>query len=607
MALRVSDEIFTTQLRSTLIPGTNVTFNTTNPKQTIVNASGGSTGAVLDLQPPTAADDLLVLNPTLDAPRNKKLISTNTSLVDINISATQVKIVPGPLATYYDPNITYPVQQANLGLWNSLLAVGTNSSGGLYRTDSLLNEELFLLDIDNGVVSTGANVKQVRLLSAVAPPAYLTASGPPITKTLQSSASHNITNLNWLTFQTNSNLSTVNFEGLNWTHDFTIALAITTSSQLQLNSSPLFSFSGTPTIYPMSLDFNENLQNCISFQHGDVHNIPVPSTGNAIILIRCTATNAFITQVDACVNGVCVYTGFIDNSITLKSLGIGGDCIMAVAAPLNIAYFGAFARAISDDECAKVTTAISLMRNMPITSFDSVPHVTYKSFPSGVSAITPQETPRPSNYTLTATFPPTKATTPATYNWKFYTNAQQFLSSGSLTGLNVSGYDGFSLVSLLAIPVVPGAINTVNIAKFNFTLGDSLTIQLNSNAGSFTFQLAYTPSVGPTVFSANTSPFTLLNNNECVISLIVKRTNAWFSAYNYSTNTGTQTSLTVTSMGEVNTVSFGRDASSPTHNITYHLGDILLFPYIKRDIQQQIDLLKTTYNLPLAINLSTAT
>lgn len=608
MALRVSDEIFTTQLRATLIPGTNVTFNTTNPKQTIINASGGGGGgAVLDLHAPIAVDDLLVLNSTLDAPRNKKLTSTNTALVGVNISGTQVQIVPGPLATYYNPSTIYPVQQSDLGLWNSLLAVGTNSAGNLYRTDTLINADLFFLDIDNSVVSTGTDLKQTRMLSAVTPPVYLTASGPTTTKSSQSSLSNNITNLNWLTFQTNSNLSTANFEGFNWTHDFTIALAITTSSQLQLNNSPIFSFGGTSTIYSMSLDFDENLQNCIKFQHADAHNIPIPNNTNAIILIRCTATNAFVTQIDACVNGICVYTGFVDTSMTLKSLGIGGDCTIGPAAALNVAYFGAFARALSDEECAKVTTAISLMRNMPITnSFNAIPHVTYNSFSSGVSTVNPQETPRPSNYTLTATFPPTKANTPVTYNWKFYTNAQQFLSSGALTGLKLSGYDGYSLVSLFAVPVLPLAINIVNVAKFNFTLGDSIAIQLVGDVGSFNFRLAYTPLVGPTIYSANTTPFSAQNNNECAISLIVKRTNVWFSAYDYSTNTGTQTSLSVPIVGEVGTVLFGRDSSSPTHNVTYHLGDIMLFPYIKRDIQQQIDLFKTTYSLPLAINLSTA-
>ncbi|TXH07694.1 MAG: hypothetical protein E6Q06_01845 [Candidatus Moraniibacteriota bacterium] len=397
--------------------------------------------------------------------------------------------------------------------------------------------------------------------------------------------------------------------GLAYPNDYTIVLAGTFPID-QTASNTFFSLSGTTTIYPLSFGNTTLQRDALVYNLGEAHYIPyVQNTG--IYVFRVSFTTAFTSLLDVFFNGHKVYTNAISNTLTAKSLGLGG--LLSLGSSTNTASFSmslltmiGYAQALSDQQCISVSKALNFAKQVLPAS------IPYPSAPTAlIRAPSMSATSISGSVSLFGTAPfDLHQTTPAnqpsyvtlyggsivfpTYNLKFSGAQANMLTTSAIPARE-------SLVSgTFAIAYLPN----VSAANDNEILtvvvqSDSIKLLTRYVAGVHTFSLV----MNGTLKCSSAISHVAGTNDELVLFLVKNQTSFGFVAVRVDSLTivGSCAFPYAAAGNGLSSLTVGR-TSTPTSVFTYFLGDMWFYPRSLAGYEYKLHTaqFKQLYNLPLS-------
>lgn len=307
MALKISNDILTLQLRQVLLPGSNVQFDTSNTEHTVINANGGG-GSSLDT----------------------------------------LKI--------YDPLIVYPPNSTPVYMDRSGNVYGTLPNSNVfspqYATSVFMNLNMDLIALE---MNNQSPLPLITLSGTANVINYTTVNGVQV-KSLIFDPMHQI-----------ESSSTRYADPLNCVNDCTLVFVVEPPDQSTLTR--LLSFSGTSIIHSMNIT-SQRGKMLISHSE-DHHVPMYADSSASVYVIRIRNSSAIISTLDVFLNGKLIYSAQSpsDFSNNNKSLGIGGHITIGSSlntSSFNLVHLSAYRNALADSECIALAQQLNHMKNLSI-------------------------------------------------------------------------------------------------------------------------------------------------------------------------------------------------------------------------------------------------
>lgn len=466
MALRVADEIFTNQLRNTLIAGTNISFVHVNDRQTRIDGLGGG-GIPIVLTNPQA-NDLIVVANNANQIVNKTLETSDASLLSITTTNNTLQLNPHCefLLQTFAANRTYLPNLREAFMYEGNV-YGTDENAIIVWRNNCIDESNKLLYLDMNELSSynnSGNLLTLPLYSTKIPLVSLKSTQSTHAQVIEQTSNH-------VNFPSSVRLKFPHLTGLSnysshfeWDSDFSLIFAISCSS-LGNNSSSIFGFDASDKIYNFDIEYNSEYRNhlCINCA-GELHPIPVASDDDDefnIICVRLTHVTAFRTHIDAFVNGTRQLSSYVDDTLTQKSLGLANlpYFLGHETFPYTLAYFACYANALSDSECIQLTRHVNFYYQLDMANFQQqiIPYSSYRTMAlSQSSPLVPLETNITNHFTFISTnTSPTLlfSSSSQPYRLKFSNNNSNLVTSVDPMPSLLSPKNGLTIIGLVALPL----------------------------------------------------------------------------------------------------------------------------------------------------------
>lgn len=608
--LKVSDEVLAKQVGQILESGAGISLDKqSDPKKITVTSS------LWDDFVNPAFQDLVVVGQNSNSFENRTLVSANTEELTVGSTSTQLILSVPSNNHKLNRSISY-----NADTPNAFLEFGNvfnvNSQSNLVWADGFHVDDLLLyLDIDNLYSSNSTHAESIQLYSKNTLEAtLLPASSNTITIVPPSNVLTNNSNVKHITIGSNLavDANAMTSQVFSWENDFSLVIVGQFASALQV-AQQIVNFPTTAEIYGVSLSVDPAAYaSSIIFTCGDSHVIPMPLTGSnefTCLIIKVTHASAFKTRVDAIVNGRQVYSNFIDDAMTSKSIGLPSlpSLLGGNGGNVTLTHFSCIDYALSHQEAVKICHYLNTTRWLNLDSniggdFYSPQYAQYDSLAaSNPASVSPTQPGLPGSLTFTSANPPSHIDSIPTYNYVFTsTSAPQFLKSGVLTNSFMSLVGaGSSFFFQLALPYASGSATSAT-PLVSFLLNDSLTATLSvsyaTNANTFT--LDYNSQTKSVLMNASSS-----HNNEYIV------------CFNFTSNGINVSIKSVNNLNSTRTLSMSRNSTSLyTTRITlgfesilanlckYHIGNFMLDTKLttSASLKQQYYGSIDYFNLPLS-------
>ena len=608
--LRVDNATLTRQIRQVLIPGSNITFDTSQNDSTGISAASGQELPIVigELSPL----DILISNGSemFNTPIDSVITSSTLTITRQN-EDTQLAIdLPVGVVEFYNSEVTYGgadpgfISDGSIYTYDDTRQEFVDSEhlindNYLFKYSPPPNSSALQTDLDVSNSSSVSNVPWQLSSTSAAPTTALSATfnGNSIYATAFASAQ----DLRMASAQYSNG-------GIAYPNDYTIVLAGTFPID-QTGSNKFFSLAGTSQIYALSFGNTILQTGALVYDLGEPHYIPyVQDTG--VYVFRVSFTTAFTSLLDVFFNGRKMYTRAISNTLTAKSLGLGG--LMSLGDSANTSSFSmsllsmiAYAQALSDQQCVAVSKSINFVKQvLPLGTPIPYPNYAIMANPSN-SATTIA-----GSISLYGTSPfdlhqPTSGNQPAyvtlyggsiafpTYNLQFSGSQTNMHTTSTIPARNSSIFGTYAIAYL---PNVSSA-NTNEILTFAMQSPSdtiALTTQYASNTHTFSLLLNSSSQCSvsiPHVASTNDELVLFVAKNETSIGLVIVRVDTQkivgTCAFTYTGN----------SFGSL---TIGR-LTSPVSVFTYFLGDMWYYPRTLASYEYSLHTrqFQQLYNLPL--------
>lgn len=609
--LRVDNATLTRQLRQVLLAGTNISFDTTQTESTAISAASGQNLPVvitnaqpLDILIGTNASDMI--NTPIDS------VITSSSLAIARQSGnTQLSLdLPPSVVLFYDSAATYT--PANAPFVNDGGVFTYDSSRQEFvETEHLINDNFLFKYSPTPNISTLHSELAVSNSSCITNvPWQLSSTSSSPTATL--SATLNGNSIYATTFASAQDLKMDVAQyangGLNYPNDYTLVLAGSFPIDQTANDT-FMSLSGTSTIYSLAFGNTTVQSGALVYNLGEPHYIPYVQA-DGVYVFRVSFTTAFTSMLDVFFNGHKMYSRAVSNTLTAKSLGLGG--MLSLGNSSNTGSFSmsllsmiSYAQALSDQQCVAVSKTINFVKQvLPLGT--SLPYPSYAIMGSPSSS----DASIAGSVSLFGTAPfdlhqTTPANQPAyvtlyggsivfpTYNLQFAASQANMQTTSTIPALNSS------IFGTLAIAYLPnvGSSNANEILTVSMASpADTLSLTTLYAIGAHTFSLVLNSVVQCSVTilhetGTNDELVLFLAKNESSIGLVIVRVDTQdivgTCAFAYTGNSFA--SLTI-----------GR-LTAPTTVFTYFLGDMWYYPRVLASYEYRLHTrqFQQLYGLPL--------
>lgn len=609
--LRVDNATLTRQLRQVLLAGTNISFDTSQTESTAISAASGQNLPVvitnaqpLDMLIGTNASNMI--NTPIDS------VITSSSLTIARQSGnTQLSLdLPPTVVSFYNSAATYTPSNAPF-VNDGCVFTYDSSRQEFVETEHLINDNyLFKYSPtpNSSTLQTELSVSNSSSINNVPWQLSSTSTSPTAT----SYATLNGNTIYATSFASAQDLRMVAAQyangGLNYPNDYTLVLAGSFPLD-QTASNTFLSLSGTSSIYSLSFGNTTVQRGALVYNLGEPHYIPyVQATG--IYVFRVSFTTAFTSMLDVFFNGHKMYSRAVSNTLTAKSLGLGG--MLNLGSSSNTASFGmallsmiSYAQALSDQQCVAVSKTLNFVKQvLPLGT--SLPYPSYAIMGSPSNTATSitgsislfgtapfdlhQTTPanQPAYVTLysgSIVFP--------TYNLQFSASQANMHTTSTIPALNSSI---FGTLAIAYLPNVSSANTNEILTVVMASPADTLALTTSYAASAHTFSLTLNSALQcsvtiPHVASTNDELVLFIAKNESSIGLVIVRVDTQnivgTCAFSYSGN-----SLASLTIGRI---------TAPTTVFTYFLGDMWYYPRALASYEYRLHTrqFQQLYGLPL--------
>ncbi len=603
MALRISNEILTHQLREVLLAGTGITLVPTTNKTTTIESSGGG-GFVPTL--PITNLNLILADPqgalynadpsTLVTSTEQDLLycSTTANSIQLNLQrylprySSALSYAPGAL--FVHENLVYSTSAdgsfVNPYTPPPLLSVVLNDA--LYQRHDVLN------NITQLALKSRHDYSALCLRPNGTAPAYIgnmfgLLNGQPVPG-LQFPAAAEL------------RMDPLSYDdlALNEASDATVVLAGRLGGS---GAGAYVSFSGNANVFPLILRASAK-SDAFELSCGELHTFPAVESERHVIAIRIAYANSFVPQLTVFVDGQRVYHKFVE--ATDKSLGLAGRVSLGDAlgnVNMDLAAFACYNVALSDDECAALATELAFSKHLQLAPLSLAPSVEYRSSEGTAASYPPHANGDPDLVLAMAVGPnnpvfQTSSNTIAlpTYNYRFANGSGPLVSdalgAGYLTG-------PFTL-ALAYVPKSPAGSCDV----FSVTMGpDVVTVRTQLSITRLEIALHNTQTNATT---AQTIALDGATNNEMLLFLAYSFQSGFslvairIDGADYASCTSSYDSA---NSAVVDFVSLGSQQN--TANSIFYAGDFCFFPRLLTldEMAAHAAQLAQTYGLPLAFGI----
>lgn len=367
-ALKVSNEILTSQIRQVLRAGRNITFDENSTAFTVINTPADP--SAISLNSPTIHDIIAVVDNqgnVMNTLLRDHLVSTDSSLftisLDTNTRLTNLGLTNNVIKLY-DVSKIYP---------SSTVPACMDKYGLLYSTDSVGVLKCSSLAIDNTRFSlvgiddlTGTNVDALAIHMS-------RAANIPVITMLPVNVNNTPTRVNGglVNGQQKSLLQCVSGQALvssgspiDMEGDFTLFMAFKYTTMDHSSTHPVIMFMGNADVYGVSVNISatrpaSSTKSCLNVFCGEFHTVPdIPVTQNdlSVYTVRLTGAYALVSVLDVFCNGTKIYSKELSIDLNDKNFGLAGQIALGSAnvspvCELNFAHISWTNYAMSDHEC----------------------------------------------------------------------------------------------------------------------------------------------------------------------------------------------------------------------------------------------------------------
>lgn len=542
--LGVSNEFFNKQLLNVLKPGTNITFDTTNPGRTTVNATGGGGGgggnvAPIPFQIPTPYEDnalLTIDNSNIVSSYLDNLVYTDTpDELDINLdSQNKLKLSVTPKLKIYKNGQSFTS--------NDLIYNG----GHFYSADAISNKISSVVALPTPLLSiadcesyTSATSVDRCVLQTTLPGLHIQAEAPNI-PTLTSNGQINSVPVQVITFTGGQNLamsaSSYPNNAIQVINDYTIVLVLKLASNIG-PAQTLFAFEGNSNIYSMNLATSAMVDKLVFKIGTEQHTFPSLVNSPMVLIIRMSAVNSLAPTLSVFVNNTKIYSALTQQSDL--SQGIGGRLSIGSAANVNFGMdlysFQIFEGGLSDQDCSEITNILGFLTNNSLTALPIASLASYDATSIGHSSVpVPGKSPVEKISVWNCDNPSaTLVLTPGTSRPLYSTDSQyqlDFSGNGEIF-VQTTGLDGAVLSApfsvMLGMRILNSNIDNPNYSSVlslsNSTAQTQISVLVKTSTDSINFKLQPTNDGDSSSLSvskvANKEIILFLNVQENIVGL----------------------------------------------------------------------------------------